>query len=174
MSIFYECTCTGVLFAIGGLAMRSRVICLLSAGVSFVLPSCGKESAQAPEPPKFVQEQQKKLAEFKTKRGIEEVTEAASVNDRLAAELRRVRAAVTQYSQSSSSLPWKPGQVPTDQWNPFGFSKLPVNPLSPDRNRTKIVEITRKGATGSEADPNEAGWVWNSADGKLFAAGSDE
>ena len=154
--------------------MRAHFICLLSTGVACVVFSCGKEAAQAPEAPKFVQEQQKKVAEFKSKRGLEATTDSTSVNDRLAAELRRVRAAVTQYSQSSSSLPWKPGQVPTDQWNPFGFSKLPVNPLSPDRNRTKIVEITRKGATGAEADPNEAGWVWNSADGKLFAAGSDE
>jgi len=154
--------------------MRARFIYLLSTGVACVVFSCGKETAQAPEPPKFVQEQQKKVAEFKSKRGLEETTDSTSVNDRLAAELRRVRAAVAHYSESSKSLPWKPGQAPTDQWNPFGFSKLPVNPLSPDRNRTKIVEITRKGATGSEADPNEAGWVWNSADGKLFAAGSDE
>ncbi|MBL8887015.1 MAG: hypothetical protein JNK16_10160 [Phycisphaerales bacterium] len=153
--------------------MRSHGF-LLSASVACVLVACGKETAQAPEPPRYVQEQQKKVAEFKSKRGLEEQTEGSSVNDRLAAELRRVRAAVTQYADSSKSLPWKPGQALSDQWNPFGFSKLPTNPLSPDRNRTKIVEVTRKGATGSEADPNEAGWVWNSADGKLFAAGSDE
>jgi len=154
--------------------MRLSVIHLLSASVVCVLFSCGRDTAQAPDPPKFVQEQQKKVAEFKTKRGLDEKAEPASVNERLTAELRRVRAAVTQYSESSKSLPWRAGQVPTDQWNPFAFSKLPANPLSPDRNRTKIVEVTRKGATGSEADPNEAGWVWNSADGKLFAAGSDE
>ncbi|MBN8598733.1 MAG: hypothetical protein J0L78_13765 [Planctomycetes bacterium] len=154
--------------------MRTYSLVFLNVGFACILASCGKETAQAPEPPKFVQEQQKKVAEFKSKRGLDEKPESTSVNDRLAAELRRVRAAVTQYSESSRSLPWKPGQALTDQWNPFGFSKLPANPLSPDRNQTKIIEVTRKGATGSEADPNEAGWVWNSADGKLFAAGSDE
>lgn len=154
--------------------MRTYSLVFLNVGVACMLASCGKETAQAPEPPKFVQEQQKKVAEFKSKRGLDEKSESTSVNDRLAAELRRVRAAVTQYSESSKSLPWKPGQALTDQWNPFAFAQLPANPLSPDRNRTRIIEITRKGATGSEADPNEAGWVWNSADGKMFAAGSDE
>lgn len=153
--------------------MRSLGFCIAS-GVAFLAASCGKETAQAPAPPKFVQEQQKKMAEFKSKRGLEEQPKELSINDRLASELRRVRAAVAQYSESSKSLPWRPGQASSDQWSPFGFSNLPVNPLSPDRSRTKIVEITRKGATGSAADPNEAGWVWNSADGKLFAAGSDE
>lgn len=153
--------------------MRSLTICI-AVGLTFLVSSCGRESAQAPVPPKFVQEQQKKVAEFKAMRGVNEVPQAMSVNDRLAAELRRVRAAVNQYAMDSKSLPWRPGQAPADQWTPFGFSKLPANPLSPDRSGTKIVEITRKGATGSTADPNEAGWVWNSADGKIFAAGSDE
>ncbi|MBX3381789.1 MAG: hypothetical protein KF805_16975 [Phycisphaeraceae bacterium] len=154
--------------------MRSPVICLLTIGAGCIFQGCGKDSAQAPEPPKFVKEQQKKVADFKSKRGLDAEPKALSVNDRLAAELRRVRTAIAQYSESSRSLPWRPGQALSDQWNPFGFSQLPANPLSPDRNRTKIVEITRKGATGSLADPNEAGWVWNSADGKIFAAGSDE
>ncbi|MGH7244907.1 MAG: hypothetical protein ACREJD_15950 [Phycisphaerales bacterium] len=154
--------------------MRLLLNSLCGVSAVCVLFSCGKDTAQAPEPPKFVQEQQRRVAEFKTKRGLDETVEPTSVNDRLAVELRRVRAAVTQYSESSKSLPWRPGQALSDQWNPFAFSKLPVNPLSPDRAQTKIVEISRKGATGSEADPNEAGWVWNSADGKLFAAGSDE
>lgn len=153
--------------------MRTATYCLVIA--TCTLFSCGKQEARALEAPLFVREQEKKVAEFKAKRGIEErpATEA-SVNDRLAAELRRVRAAVSQYSQDSKSLPWRPGQALNDQWSPFGFSHLPANPLSPDRSRTKIVEVTRKGATGSDADPNEAGWVWNSADEKLFAAGSDE
>lgn len=153
--------------------MRSKGLCIAS-GVACIVSACGKEAAQAPEAPKFVQEQQKKVAAFKAQRGLEEQPRELSINDRLAAELRRVRAAVSLYSESSRSLPWQPGQAAHDQWSPFDFSNLPVNPLSPERARTRIVEVSRRGATGSAADPNEAGWVWNSADGKLFAAGSDE
>ncbi|MBX3387870.1 MAG: hypothetical protein KF691_00295 [Phycisphaeraceae bacterium] len=153
--------------------MRYLSICLATSVAGLVF-SCGKETAQAPDVPKFVQEQQNKVAAFKAQRGLDEQPKEMSINDRLATELRRVRAAVTQYSESSRSLPWRPGQAVSDQWSPFGFANLPVNPFSPERARTKIIEVTRKGVTGAAADPNEAGWVWNSADGKLFAAGSDE
>lgn len=153
--------------------MRYMFACLAGGVAVFSIASCGKETAQAPQAPRFVQEREKKVAEFKAQRGLEK-KEGESLNDRLAAELRRVRSAIVQYSQSSKSLPWQPGQVQTDQWSPLGFGNLPVNPLSPEKARTRVVEISRKGATGAQADPNEAGWVWNSADGKLFAAGSDE
>ncbi|MBS0190708.1 MAG: hypothetical protein U0573_02300 [Phycisphaerales bacterium] len=137
--------------------------------------SCGKQEAQAPQPPKYVQEQQSRVAAFKAGRGLEEKPIAKlSINDQLASELRRVRAAVSQYAQGTQSFPWRPGQAAGDQWNPLNLAALPANPLSPERAKYRLIEIDRKGVTGSVADPNEAGWVWNSADGKLFAAGSDE
>ncbi len=155
--------------------MRYAKVVVAGVGMMSGLASCGEEAPPVAEAPKFVRAQQQKVAEFKAKRGLVEKPEAAlSVNDRLAAELRRIRAAVSQYSESSKSLPWRPGQATTDQWNPLGFATAPLNPLSPEKARGRLIEITRKGATGAEADPNEAGWVWNSADGRMFAAGSDE
>lgn len=148
---------------------------LILIGASVCLCSCSKQEAEAPEPPKFVKVQQQKVAEFKAKRGLDAPQEAQlSVNDQLATELRRIRAAVQQYSDGTKSMPWRPGQALGDQWNPLSLSKTPFNPLSPEAARSRLIEIDRKGATGAIADPNEAGWVWNSADGKIFAAGSDE
>lgn len=155
--------------------MRHVLPFVLTAGIASLIPGCGKEAEPAPPPPKFVQAQQSKVAEFKAKRGLVEAPAAQlSINDQLASELRRVRSAVSQYSEGTRSFPWRPGQASNDQWNPLNLAKLPLNPLSPEKARARLIEIDRAGATGAIADPNEAGWVWNSADGKLFAAGSDE
>ncbi|HEX8876557.1 MAG TPA: hypothetical protein VF777_07400 [Phycisphaerales bacterium] len=141
---------------------------------ALLLTSCGEQAPPAPEAPRFVQEQQKKVEQFKAARGIGAEEKKLSVNDRLLSELQRVRAAVAQYGETFKGAPWLPGHVNTSQWDSFAFDKPPANPLSPSKVATRVVEITRKGQTGAAADPNEAGWVWNSADGKVFAAGSDE
>lgn len=152
--------------------MRTLVIGV--AGCGLVLASCGEPAAPLPEAPRFVQEQQKKVEQFKAARGIGAEEKKLSVNDRLLSELKRVRAAVAQYGETFKGAPWLPGAVDGSQWESFAFDKAPVNPLSPARVATRVIEVTRKGQTGAAADPNEAGWVWNSVDGKVFAAGSDE
>ncbi|MBY0112570.1 MAG: hypothetical protein K2Y21_07095 [Phycisphaerales bacterium] len=156
--------------------MRSATLllfCSLSCS-TLLLASCGESAAPAPAAPRFVQEQHKKVEEFKAQRGIGAEPAKLSVNDRLLTELRRVRAALAQYGETFKGAPWLPGQVESDQWSSLAFDKPPANPLSPSKVSTKVIEITRKGQTGAAADPNEAGWVWNSVDGKVFAAGSDE
>lgn len=141
-----------------------------------LLASCGEPVAQAPQPPKHELARAEKIAEFKSQRGLEPraTTQGTSVNDRLAAELARVRAALSQYQSEFKNVPWAPGQADSDQWAPLGIAAFPVNPLSPAHVAARITEINRPGATGAVANPNEIGWVWNSADARLFAAGSDE
>jgi hypothetical protein len=46
--------------------------------------------------------------------------------------------------------------------------------MSPRDRCTTIVEIGTEGARGKAVDPASAGWVWNSADRKLYAAGYDD
>lgn len=157
--------------------MRTLRLALVGSalvGAGLVLASCGEQAPPAPEAPRFVQEQQKKVEQFKSARGIGAEEKKLSVNDRLLSELQRVRAAVAQYGETFKGTPWLPGQVDTSQWDSFAFDKPPANPLSPSKVATRVIEVTRKGQTGAAADPNEAGWVWNSVDGRVFAAGSDE
>jgi hypothetical protein len=151
-----------------------RTLSFALTGSVLLLASCGEEAPPPPAAPRFVQEQSKKVEEFKAARGIGAEQKKLSVNDRLLSELKRVRAAVAQYGETFKGAPWLPGQVDTSQWNSFAFDKPPANPLSPSKVATRVVEVTRKGQTGAAADPNEAGWVWNSVDGRVFAAGSDE
>jgi hypothetical protein len=49
-----------------------------------------------------------------------------------------------------------------------------ANPLSPEAVAKQIVVIEQPGADGTTVDPSRAGWVWNSADEILHAAGYDE
>lgn len=151
-----------------------RTLPLALIGPALVLASCGEQAPPTPEAPRFVQEQQKKVEQFKTARGIGAEDKKLSVNDRLLAELQRVRSAVAQYGETFKGTPWLPGQVDSTQWDSFAFERPPANPLSPAKVATRVIEVSRKGQTGAAADPNEAGWVWNSVDGKVFAAGSDE
>lgn len=151
-----------------------RTLSITLTGSALLLASCGEQAPPAPAAPRFVQEQHKKVEEFKAARGIGAEQKKLSVNDRLLSELQRVRAAVAQYAETFKGAPWLPGQVDASQWGSFAFDKPPANPLSPSKVATRVIEVTRKGQTGAAADPNEAGWVWNSVDGKVFAAGSDE
>jgi hypothetical protein len=91
--------------------------------------------------------------------------------------LELMRAQISLYQLYESDHLWKPGEVAREQWTPLinaGYvSSAPQNPLSPQDRCTSIVEITDSGAGGKAVDPASAGWVWNSADRKLFATGYD-
>jgi hypothetical protein len=92
--------------------------------------------------------------------------------------LELMRAQISLYQLYESDHLWKPGEVAREQWSPLiraGYvSSAPQNPLTPQGRSEDIVEITAPGAKGKAVDPASAGWVWNSADRKLYAAGYDE
>ena len=91
--------------------------------------------------------------------------------------LELMRAQISLYQLYESDHLWKPGEVAREQWTPLinaGYvSSAPQNPMTPQDRSTSIVEITDSGAGGKAVDPASAGWVWNSADRKLYAAGYD-
>ncbi|MHC4218880.1 MAG: hypothetical protein ACYSU7_10550 [Planctomycetota bacterium] len=92
--------------------------------------------------------------------------------------LELIRAQITLYQLYESDDLWRPGEVASEQWTPLirgGYvTRTPQNPMSPDDLSSRIVEVTEGGALGSAIDPATAGWVWNSTDHKLFAAGYDQ
>jgi hypothetical protein len=92
--------------------------------------------------------------------------------------LKLLRAQITLYQLYEAGILWGPGKVAEQQWAPLvdaGYLTVtPQNPLSPAGKRSTIVEIRTAGAGGSTVDPDSAGWVWNSADRRLYAAGYDE
>ncbi len=95
----------------------------------------------------------------------------------LASQLRTLRGQIALYSLYETPL-WGPNEVASQQWAPLidaGYIfETPVNPLCPRDVSRLIVEVTARGANGGSVSPNMAGWVWNSVDRKLFAAGYHE
>jgi hypothetical protein len=91
--------------------------------------------------------------------------------------LELMRAQIALYQLYEADDLWRPGEVDREQWTPLvraGYvNAAPQNPMSPPETATTIVEIKTAGAGGKAVDPVSAGWVWNSADRKLFAAGYD-
>jgi hypothetical protein len=79
------------------------------------------------------------------------------------------------YWQQHKQFPWEPGRVAEVQWHELlgrGYlHTAPRNTYSAAEVATKIVELTRPGASGYELDPLEAGWAWNSADHIFYAVG---
>jgi hypothetical protein len=100
-----------------------------------------------------------------------------TVGPYLDTRLELMRAQIALYQLYESDHLWKPGEVAREQWAPLiraGYvSSAPHNPLTPEDRSQEIVEITEPGAKGKAVDPVSAGWVWNSADRKLYAAGYD-
>jgi hypothetical protein len=92
--------------------------------------------------------------------------------------LELLRAQISLYQLYEHDDLWRPGEVADEQWEPLiraGYvSAPPQNPMSPPDLSTTIVEVPTPGTTGSAVDPQSAGWVWNSADDRLFAAGYDQ
>jgi hypothetical protein len=92
--------------------------------------------------------------------------------------LELIRAQISLYQLYESDDLWKPGEVTSEQWTPLirgGYvTRTPQNPMSPDDRCSRIVEVTESGALGSAVDPATAGWMWNSTDRRIFAAGYDE
>jgi hypothetical protein len=92
--------------------------------------------------------------------------------------LELLRAQISLYQLYESDDLWRPGEVADEQWDPLiraGYvSVAPQNPMSPPQLSTTIVEVADTGVSGSAIDPASAGWVWNSADDRLYAAGYDQ
>ena len=95
----------------------------------------------------------------------------------LTSTLQTLRGQVVLYSLYETPL-WGPGEVATEQWAPLinaGYIfDAPDNPLAPREVSGLIVEVAASGADGESVNPRIAGWVWNSVDRKLFAAGYRE
>ncbi len=92
----------------------------------------------------------------------------------LASTLRSLRGQVVLYTLYETPL-WSPGEVTSQQWTPLlnaGYIfETPDNPMSPREVSQRIVEIAVRGADGESVSPEIAGWVWNSTDRVLYAAG---
>jgi hypothetical protein len=92
--------------------------------------------------------------------------------------LELLRAQISLYQLYESDDLWRPGEVADEQWDPLiraGYIGMaPQNPMSPPHLSSTIVEVTEAGTPGSAVDPHTAGWVWNSADDRLYAAGYDQ
>jgi hypothetical protein len=92
--------------------------------------------------------------------------------------LELLRAQISLYQLYETDDLWRPGEVADEQWDPLiraGYLSLaPQNPMSPPHLSTTIVEVADKGVSGGAVDPQSAGWVWNSADDRLYAAGYDQ
>ncbi len=50
----------------------------------------------------------------------------------------------------------------------------PLNPRSPAAVASRVAEVTESGAGWDAVPPARAGWIWNSTDHKLYAAGFDD
>jgi hypothetical protein len=91
--------------------------------------------------------------------------------------LRTLRGQIALYTLYETPL-WTPGEVASQQWEPLfdaGYIfETPDNPLSPREIADVIVEVAVRGADGESVSPLAAGWVWNSKDRMLFAAGYRE
>ncbi len=96
---------------------------------------------------------------------------------RLMSELRTLRGQIALYTVYETPL-WIPGEVATQQWAPLlnaGYIfDTPDNPIAPREVAELIVEVAVRGADGESVSPSVAGWVWNSTDRMLFAAGYRE
>ncbi len=92
----------------------------------------------------------------------------------LSSTLRTLRGQVVLYTLYETPL-WGPGEVASQQWTPLldaGYIfETPDNPMSPREVSQRIVEIAVHGADGESVRPEIAGWVWNSTDRVLYAAG---
>ena len=95
----------------------------------------------------------------------------------LLSTLRTLRGQIALYTLYETPL-WIPGEVASQQWAPLfdaGYIfETPDNPLSPREVADVIVEVAVRGADGESVSPSVAGWVWNSKDRMLFAAGYRE
>ena len=94
--------------------------------------------------------------------------------------LHTINAQVELYGELEGRLPWAPGEVGDTQWSALVersyFQAAPRNRLSSEHRGTwtRIVEVAEPGATGAQIDPLDAGWVWNSADNRMYATGFPE
>ena len=99
---------------------------------------------------------------------------ATTYGPHLMSELRTLRGQIALYTLYETPL-WIPGEVAWQQWEPLlnaGYIfDTPDNPLSPREVAELIVEVSVRGAAGESVNPSVAGWVWNSTDRMLFAAG---
>jgi hypothetical protein len=102
---------------------------------------------------------------------------ASTYGPYLMSTLRTLRGQIALYTLYETPL-WIPGEVATQQWGPLFDSgyifETPDNPLSPRAISDVIVEVNVRGADGESVSPSAAGWVWNSKDRMLFAAGYRE
>ncbi len=102
---------------------------------------------------------------------------ATTYGPHLMAELRTLRGQIALYTLYETPL-WIPGEVASQQWAPLlnaGYIfDTPDNPISPREVAELIVEVTDRGADGESVNPSVAGWVWNTTDRMLFAAGYRE
>jgi len=102
---------------------------------------------------------------------------ATTYGPHLMSSLRTLRGQIALYTLYETPL-WIPGEVAAQQWAPLldaGYIfDTPDNPISPREIAEHIVEVTDRGADGQSVNPAVAGWVWNSTDRMLFAAGYRE
>ena len=84
--------------------------------------------------------------------------------------LRNLRSAIHTYRH------WNDGRSPDviGSWDWTRLTGPPANPLSPPDVASLIIEVTATGARWDAVDPSRAGWIWNSADGILWASGFDD
>ncbi len=99
---------------------------------------------------------------------------ATTYGPHLMSTLRTLRGQIALYTVYETPL-WIPGEVASQQWAPLLDSgyifDTPDNPLSPREVAGLIVEVAVRGADGEAVSPAIAGWVWNTTDRMLFAAG---
>ncbi len=94
--------------------------------------------------------------------------------------LQTINAQVELYGEQVGRLPWAPGEVADAQWSALVersyLQAAPRNRLSSEYRGTwtRIVEVAEPGTTGAEIDPLDAGWVWNSADNRVYVTGLPE
>ena len=102
---------------------------------------------------------------------------ATTYGPHLMSTLRTLRGQIALYTLYETPL-WILGEVASQQWAPLVDSgyifDTPDNPLSPREVAGLIVEVAVQGADGASVSPLVAGWVWNSTDRMLFAAGYRE
>ncbi len=102
---------------------------------------------------------------------------ATTYGPHLMSTLRTLRGQIALYTVYETPL-WIPGEVASQQWAPLlkaGYIfDSPDNTISPREVAELIVEVAVRGADVESVSPSVAGWVWNSTDRMLFAAGYRE
>jgi hypothetical protein len=90
-------------------------------------------------------------------------------------QLQTIRGQIELYAiKHKGEYPDFAGSQWRDLVNGKFLASPPLNPMAAKDAATKLVVVSKAGATGADAASTSAGWVWNSVDHVMYPAGTTE